>query len=72
MKAIITPVAIKFYTNDGLKQDELLQVLMKEGFFYYENTDGYIVCEYANGITLLPLLLAVCEKMKVEIVETQY
>lgn len=72
MKAIITPVAIKFFTNDGLKQDELLQVLMKESFFYHENTDGYIVCKFINSTTLLSLLLAVCEKMQVEIVETQY
>ena len=72
MKAIITPVAIKFYTSNALKQDELLQVLMKDNIKYWENSDGYIVCELYTPYKLWTTLLTVCEHMKVEIVETQY
>lgn len=71
MKAIITPTSIKFYTSDALKQDKLLQILMREKFSYHENTNGYIVCNYLNSDTLYNILLAVCERMNVEILKSE-
>lgn len=70
MKAIISSESYKFYTTDALKQDKLLQILMKEKISYHENTKGYIVCDYINLNTYCKLL-TVCKSMNAEIIKSE-